>query len=234
MLDSLLKIEPEDIGIKRLEDLYKACMKGSGQVVFVSVANPEDSVATLFLFEKTNGMWQKVSPEMKAFIGKNGLKLVMNAPLSEALKELYKCEGDGCSPMGVFTITSLFGWDKNPGFNLPYRRITKYDYWVSGNSLEEYNVLINKKDGPSDSWPIFEVLKIPVYKYAAVIDYNIGPERIPGNGSAIFLHISDDLGYTYGCTSVSESNLLKILKWLKPEMKPVFALFPAVEIKNKK
>ena len=221
---SLLDVRLEDVRNRNLAVEYLQGIGSALQAIIVTPVSSSSTQAKLRLYEKLDGKWMKMSPDMKAYIGKNGFKPVKHAPLSSSDRKKYKYEGDGATPTGVFSITSLFGWGENPGFNMPYRKTTSNDYWVSSSKKEEYNVWITKKGGPSGDWTVYEKLKIPDYKYAAVIDYNIGSDRITGNGSAIFLHISDNRGYTSGCISLSEANLIKILKWLKPECKPIISL----------
>jgi len=74
---------------------------------------------------------------------------------------------------------------------------------------------------PKERWNSFEKLRIPAYKYAVGINYNVTNIE-PGKGSAISLHIwqGPNKG-TSGCTAVSEENMLKILKWLDPNKKPI-------------
>ena len=220
----LLDVELEDVRDRSLAVENVIGIGDSSQVILVTPVSYSASHAKLRLYEKKNGIWMKTSPDMQAYIGKNGFKPVKDAPLAAAEKRKYKYEGDGATPAGVFSITSLFGWGNNPGFKLPYKKTTSDDYFVSSNKKEDYNVFITRKGGPSKSWTLYEKLKIPDYKYGAVINYNNGPDRITGNGSAIFLHIADDRGYTSGCVSLSEANLLKIFKWLKPEQSPMISL----------
>jgi L,D-peptidoglycan transpeptidase YkuD (ErfK/YbiS/YcfS/YnhG family) len=50
-----------------------------------------------------------------------------------------------------------------------------------------------------------------------VIAYNAA--RTPGLGSAIFLHVSTG-GPTAGCVSVTQDQLLSLLRWLDPARQP--------------
>jgi len=59
--------------------------------------------------------------------------------------------------------------------------------------------------------------KVPAYNYAAVIAYNTA--RTPGLGSAIFLHVGTG-GATAGCVSLPASQLLTLLRWLRPAANP--------------
>ena len=60
------------------------------------------------------------------------------------------------------------------------------------------------------------------YRYAVVIDYNRNPV-VPGAGSAFFLHVN--IGKpTQGCVTLSEQNLLTVLRWLDPAAHPRIAM----------
>jgi len=58
---------------------------------------------------------------------------------------------------------------------------------------------------------------VPAYGYAAAIAYNTA--RTPGLGSAIFLHVSSGTA-TAGCVSLPRSELVKVLRWLRPPDNP--------------
>ena len=51
-----------------------------------------------------------------------------------------------------------------------------------------------------------------------MIDYNSRPV-VPGRGSAIFLHVA--VAATAGCVSLPESQLVRVLRWLQPDAKPL-------------
>jgi L,D-peptidoglycan transpeptidase YkuD (ErfK/YbiS/YcfS/YnhG family) len=64
-----------------------------------------------------------------------------------------------------------------------------------------------------------------LYDIGAVIEYNTSPV-VPGQGSAIFLHIWRDGGRkpTAGCVALEKSRLRRLLAWLRADMKPVVFL----------
>jgi hypothetical protein len=54
-----------------------------------------------------------------------------------------------------------------------------------------------------------------------VIDFNYGSLKVPGRGSAIFLHIAPpDGGGTAGCAGIPENELVNLLRWLEPSQNP--------------
>ncbi|MCM3728911.1 hypothetical protein M3226_25040 [Neobacillus cucumis] len=60
-------------------------------------------------------------------------------------------------------------------------------------------------------------MNIAAYTYGFVINYIT--QRTPNKGSAIFFHVGS--GYTLGCTSTAQTNVVNILKWLDPKKNPV-------------
>lgn len=58
-----------------------------------------------------------------------------------------------------------------------------------------------------------ENLQIPQYAHAVVMGVN--KARVPGAGSAFFLH-STDGGATAGCVAIDDAALVKIIRWLRP------------------
>lgn len=206
------------------------CIAESTQVMIVTNEDRMSFKAKMNLYEKKSGKWLKVCPEMDANIGRNGFRPVKNTLLTDYDKQIYKHEGDGCSPIGAYTIDRLFGWGEDTGFDLPYTIVDDNDYWISDGSKEKYNIWMRKEGGPDTTWKIFERMNIKPYKYAGIINYNIDENRIVGNGSAIFLHLKTDSGYTAGCTAVSEQDFNFILKWMKKDKRPLWVGGPLEEL----
>jgi L,D-peptidoglycan transpeptidase YkuD (ErfK/YbiS/YcfS/YnhG family) len=179
------------------------------QIVLVTNESKNDFHATLTGYEKINGQWQQVFGPYKAVIGKKGFSL-------------DKHEGDGASPAGLFAARPFFGSAPKPeNLKFPYRQTHDNDFWVDDPKSPFYNTW---QTGPAEGrWKSAEILKRPdgLYKYVAVIQYNIPP--VAGKGSAIFFHIwKDQNTSTSGCTAMDESNVLRVLQWLDPEKKPIF------------
>lgn len=164
-------------GLKYIPDIRTS--PGSSQQVIVVLANSYGTYQAQFVaYEKVNETWQVVDSG-RAVLGLNGF--------SDNRKE-----GDKTTPSGRYGFPFLFGLGSNPGFSMPYRVAGVGDYWASNTNLEEYNVWLHY-DGPDPDTRLhdYEALwKQPLYKYAAVIDFNYGAGKIMGKGSGIFLHIA--------------------------------------------
>lgn len=122
-----------------------------------------------------------------------------------------KVEGDGKTPSGVYSMDFGFGVKSKPSefSNGDYVQVGADDVWIDGNATKEqgYNTLGKKSKGDKGE----SMNQVPSYNYGQVIDYN--SDRVPGKGSAIFLHVHTNSGKTAGCVSVSESELKEIFKW---------------------
>lgn len=191
-----------------LKKVYKE--KKSRQAVFVTADKASDFKGTLTAYEYKKGKWVK-KYSIPTVIGKNGI-----SP--------KKKEGDGKSPAGIFNIGQSFGTVKKPsGVKLKYTKTDKYDYWVDDVTSDDYNKWIVYKGDPNKRWKSFERMQLePLYHYGAVIKYNMNP-IVKGDGSAIFFHIWRNADSpTAGCTAVSQDNVVKLLKWMDPDKKPVF------------
>lgn len=184
------------------------------QIILVTTKGYGTSEAYIRTFERdANGHFNTILG-MDGYIGKNGFASVMS-------------EGGAASPRGKYTITTAFGIPSNPGTKLPYRQITDDDVWVDDSNSSLYNTW-QKKSQNNGRWSSAENMNIPQYKYGFVINYNT--DRIPGKGSAIFFHISDS--YTLGCTATTESNVLRILRWIDPSKNPIIIQAPESELGN--
>mgnify|MGYP001021842006 CR=1 FL=1 len=197
-------------------------LEGTGksrQVVIVAAQRYGLSDAFLQTWEKNGNAWRQGMAPVQAVVGMGGFA----APGE-------KREGDHKSPSGVFSIPMCFGNRPNPGVRFPYRQVDTDSYWVDDPESAFYNTF---QTGEADGrWKSAENLGLTgaEYDYAAVIGYNT-EKRVPGKGSAIFLHVWNGPGSaTEGCTALSEENLLSVLKWLDPAKDPVIIEGVAGEI----
>lgn len=131
-----------------------------------------------------------------------------------------KREGDGKTPSGRFGFSFYFGVQSKLAFAFPFRHAYSYDYWDDDPASPRYNewVNIHRHRAGANPEPMHQV---PAYDYAAVIAYNTA--RVPGRGSAIFLHVGTGSA-TAGCVSLPRSELIKVLRWLRPADHPAIAI----------
>jgi len=175
------------------------------QLITVTAASYGTTYATLRAYRLSGGKWVEVFGPWTARVGYNGVA-----------RPGAKREGDGTTPSGTYGFSFFFGVDSNPGVSFSYRHAYPYDYWDDDPASARYNEWINARtqNAGRDPEPMHQV---PAYDYAAVIAYNTA--RVPGRGSAIFLHVGTG-GDTAGCVSLPVAELLKVLRWLKPADNP--------------
>ena len=139
-------------------------------------------------------------------IGKNGLSR-------------KKIEGDKKTPIGTFKIGHLyFRKDKinNLETNLKCIKINQSMGWCDDiNSTKKYNRLIKVNKNIHH-----EKLYRKDYKYDLLIPikYNFN-KIIPGKGSCIFIHLTNNYHPTAGCISLQKKDFLIMLKLINQNTK---------------
>ena len=144
--------------------------------------------------------------KFKCCIGKNGLTK-------------NKKEGDKKTPKGIFEIENLY-YRKDrlgkPITSLKCIEIEKDMGWCDDiNIPEKYNrrIKVEKKIK-------HEKLKRKDYKYDLLIPikYNFN-KPIPGLGSCIFIHLTENFKPTAGCIALNKNDFLIMLKLVKKNTK---------------
>lgn len=153
-----------------------------------------------------NGRYYHYATGKKAVIGLHG-----------AVAASKKREGDGKTPLGVFTMRDGFGTDKKSGLRgRSYTRVTKKKQWVwvdgrskSAKNKRAYNTMRRHSQGYRGE----DLRDTYAYVHAQAIGYN--EARKVGRGSAIFLHRIPKSGKTLGCVALKKADLVATLKWEK-------------------
>lgn len=166
------------------------------QLVLVERLSGGLSVASLYLMTKNpEGKWIE-NFKCDAFLGVNGIG-----------KER---EGDGCTPTGDFGFTKAFGIKDNPGSKIEYTKLTETMYLCGDKEYYNQFIDISKVEHKCSGASEHLIRYSPQYNYAIIIDYN--KENVFGKGSAIFIHCNGSHGYTMGCISVSEPNMVHLMQ----------------------
>jgi L,D-peptidoglycan transpeptidase YkuD (ErfK/YbiS/YcfS/YnhG family) len=179
------------------------------QLITVTAASRTTTYATFRAYRVTGTKRTEVFGPWTARVGYNGIA----APGS-------KREGDGRTPSGTYGFSFFFGVDPDPGVAFPYRHAYTYDYWDDDPASARYNEWVDARTASPGLKPE-PMHNVPAYDYAAVIAYNTA--RTPGLGSAIFLHAGTGSA-TAGCVSLPVTELLAVLRWLKPADDPKIAI----------
>lgn len=165
----------------------------------ITVVGNGGSYATLTVHTKHNGVWTETL-SCSARVGKNGITG-------------NKREGDGKTPRGIYSFGQAFGVAGNPGTSRRWLQVNNNHYWVDDVHSAYYNKLVDASQ-TGIQWSSAEhLISYPTaYRYAIALNYNTA--CTPGAGSAVFLHCSTG-GATAGCISVSQSDMIRILKMIQ-------------------
>jgi L,D-peptidoglycan transpeptidase YkuD (ErfK/YbiS/YcfS/YnhG family) len=193
----------------------------ASQLVTVVAAARSSTTASLRLWRRQGGCWAPAAGPWQAYVGYAGVSD-------------HHVEGDNTTPAGAFGIGPLmYGVAPDPGVHYPYHRVVCGDWWDEDSSSSTYNTF---QHVPCGTRPPFgggsEALweSVTGYAHLALIEYNTGPV-VPGRGSAIFIH--DNIGHpTNGCVSLPPDELVRLLRWLRPELAPVVVIGTADEIRG--
>jgi L,D-peptidoglycan transpeptidase YkuD (ErfK/YbiS/YcfS/YnhG family) len=185
----------------------------------------------LQFFERSaGGPWRRVGAAMPVLFGKNGLAWGRGLAGQEE-DGLRKQERDGRAPAGIFRIGKIYTYDPAlpAGADYPFHRVTKADAWIDDVHSPNYNRFVTIDD-PEHPPPWFAKEKMRhhdfAYRWLVEIRHNSDPP-VPNEGSAIFFHIRRGLVRpTTGCTTMAESDLVKLITWLRADRHPCYALLP--------
>jgi len=176
---------------------------------------------TLRLWRKSGRCWRAAGGPWSAWLGQRGVST-------------QKREGDRTTPAGAFGLGRvMYGIAPDPGVRFAYRRIVCGDWWVEDPDSPSYNRF---RHVPCGSRPPFRVTSEDLsrsptaYRHFAFIRYNADPV-VPGRGSGIFLHASTGRP-TLGCVSLPLSQLVEVLRWLRPASRPLIVIGAAAEIRR--
>jgi L,D-peptidoglycan transpeptidase YkuD (ErfK/YbiS/YcfS/YnhG family) len=191
------------------------------QLITVEAASTKTTYATLRTWSRTGPCWLAAGGPYPARVGHNGIRK-------------NRREGDGTTPIGTFRIgRSMYGNDPNPGVKFRYRRLRCGDWWVEDPASPAYNTFQHVACG---SQPPFKTNtpgmweERTAYSHLAVVEFNMNPV-VPGRGSGIFLHAQTG-GPTNGCISLRRSDLVRVLRWLRPSAAASITIGPRVHLRS--
>jgi L,D-peptidoglycan transpeptidase YkuD (ErfK/YbiS/YcfS/YnhG family) len=131
----------------------------------------------------------------------------------------------------VFQLGRIYGYASSPptGVRWPYQEVGRWDAYVDDPKNPYYNqhVRVDPRNVP----PWFEKQRMRLgdfaYKWKLEIRHNMQPVA-PGCGSAIFFHIRRGPSTpSAGCTTMRESDLIRLMQWIDAKSSPHYVLLPA-------
>lgn len=176
---------------------------GTGQIITVNAPTGTSTTATLTAWSRgSDGIWRIAIGPVPAYVGIQGIGKAS--------------ESSGRTPAGAFALTQAFGRQSNPGTRLAYFKTDPLDWWDENPSSPSYNLHVRQANSPGgNSENLYYAGS--VYDYAVNMNYNLA--RVPGAGSAFFLHVTNGRP-TAGCVAVPQATMISILRWLDPAQHP--------------
>jgi L,D-peptidoglycan transpeptidase YkuD (ErfK/YbiS/YcfS/YnhG family) len=207
----------------------------STQVLVGTAADWNSSHVKLTQYERQpDGPWTPVGAPWTGRLGKNGLVWGRGLhPVPAGAKT--KTEGDRRAPAGVFDLGGAWGYapsiQKAPSLN--YVQVTTRDLWFEDPASPLYNQYLRIDHEPATREEQKAQMKQGDHAHSLklFIAHNAYPRIQPGAGSSIFFHIWRNGGNatTFGCTTMSEENLKRLIAWVVPERRPLYVLLPEAE-----
>lgn len=173
------------------------------QLITVVADSASATTATLTAWERTDAGWRSVVGPITAFVGAAGIG--------------QASEGSTRTPAGVWNLGQAFGRQPNPGTAMPYFQTDSNDWWNGNVNSPAYNTHVRQAANPGGASENLYGAGA-VYDYAIDMGYNTA--RVPGAGSAMFLHVTDGTP-SAGCVAIDRASLIRILQWLDPGKAPV-------------
>ncbi len=203
----------------------------SKQILLVSSEGFNNTKATLKTFERSKNGWHEVFEPVSVNLGRKGLAWGKGVvEFSHQPDEPLKIEGDGKSPAGLFRLGLFFGYDEQ-NFGFPYLKVGKNTLCIDDSDSLHYNKIIESTE--ESRFKSFEYMKREDRLYRLGITVKHNEDNLKRQGSCIFIHIQRaENSPTSGCTSMQEAELLKIMKWLKEESRPLLLQLPSSYLKE--
>jgi L,D-peptidoglycan transpeptidase YkuD (ErfK/YbiS/YcfS/YnhG family) len=125
-----------------------------------------------------------------------------------------KREGDGCTPLGVWPLRGVLlrpGKVDPVGLRLPWRWLRANDGW----SDDPVDPAFNRPVRLPRAFSAENLIRADdAYDVIVILGHNDAPP-VPGQGSAIFFHLSEGRP-TAGCVAVERADMLRLLPLLAP------------------
>lgn len=179
-------------------------LRGATQAIVVTSASWHATHAVARVYRRVGSRWRLVRGPMPARVGRNGFSA-------------YRHEGDGTTPAGVFGFVYGFGSRPDPGVRgLGWRRLGRGSCWSGLRG--DYNRWVAGRRCTARDENLWKSRRV-AYRYAAVIDFNYR-RPVYGRSSGIFLHQQTG-GPTAGCVSLRATDLVAVLRWMRPGVRIV-------------
>ena len=128
-----------------------------------------------------------------------------------------KKEGDYSTPKGLFHLRKLYFRKDHvgsPKCRINKKAIKKNMAWCDNPKHKKYNEEIK-----THSKNLKENLHRKDHKYDFIISISHNERKIPGKGSAVFIHLTNDYKPTKGCIALKKNDFEILLKLIDKKTK---------------
>ena len=128
-----------------------------------------------------------------------------------------KKEGDYTTPKGLFNLKKLYFRKDHvgsPKCKINKKAIKKNMAWCDNPNHKKYNEEIK-----THNKSLKETLHRGDNKYDFIISISHNERKIPGKGSAVFIHLTDDYKPTEGCVALQKKDFQILLKLIDKKTK---------------
>ncbi|MEN8303550.1 MAG: L,D-transpeptidase family protein [Campylobacterota bacterium] len=199
---------------------FSILLHSSQQIILVVSNDFHSPKAKLECYEGSKSLCGTIDVN----IGKNGLGWGIGIKnLHQKRDEPLKYEGDKKAPIGVFDLTTIYGYSKTHNFKMPYLYTSKNLICVDDSDSPFYNQVI-EANGNEKS---FEDMRRSDHQYELGIMVAHNRDAKKRRGSCIFLHVKKEENTpTAGCTAMSLGEIKKIALWLDKSKNPILIQIP--------
>ena len=128
-----------------------------------------------------------------------------------------KKEGDYTTPIGLFHLKQLYFRKDRVGIpecKIPKKIIKRNMAWCDDPNHKKYNqeIKVNNKN-------LKEKLYRKDHRYDYIITISHNEKKVPGKGSAVFIHLTNDYKPTAGCIALKKKDFEIFLKLINEKTK---------------
>jgi L,D-peptidoglycan transpeptidase YkuD (ErfK/YbiS/YcfS/YnhG family) len=204
----------------------------SRQLIFSIAPDWNSSSGMLQRFERAGRAWKPVGEPWRVLYGANGLAWGIGVRGQEQAGA-KKVERDKRAPAGLFRMGKIYTYDDAlpEGSDYPYHTVTAGDAWIDDVKHPQYNQHVAIDPANPPEWFAKQKMRHNdfAYRWLVEIRHNSDPPH-PGMGSAIFFHIRrGPQRPSAGCTTMAEADLVKLIRWMRADARPHYALLPKSE-----
>ncbi|AGM30942.1 L,D-transpeptidase family protein [Mycobacteroides abscessus] len=165
----------------------------------VEVQGTGGTKAVVGTWQRKGDTWEPVERDLPSDVGSAGFTDVSS-------------DDNPATPTGVFSLDYAFGTEPSVAHGLDYLQVDADDWWDGDPASPDYNT----HQRCAESACTFDTsLSEELDGYPRAIVMGVNKSRVPGAGSAFFVHATDG-GPSAGCVTLDDAALVRLIGWLRP------------------